>query len=159
MKKLSSNITLEIMVVVLTTMIFLLSVFFLMFGIAKGLESLFVDRAWISWLITGGSFILATLLFLKLYVSSPKQSQTKSFLPDEKLIQEIIDTLDIKSWAKKYPYQTTGAAALAGFIIAGKDVSEFSDTLKKILLPLLLEYLKVKLAENEPQTSSKGDTL
>ena len=56
----------------------------------------------------------------------------------------VIDGVDIREWTRKYPYQSTGAAAAAGFIAARKETSDITDILKVILpvLALLVEDLQ-----------------
>ena len=122
--------------------IFLISVSFLMYGAAVGLGTVFVAQPWLGWILIGGFFLLGSLLFFKIYFSKKKKAPSDISKMSGALIQKLIDATDLKEWIRKHPYQSTGAAAAAGFIAAGKEKSEITDILKEVLLPLLVEYLQ-----------------
>lgn len=147
MRSFFSNITLGILAVILAAGILLISVSFLMYGIVSGLETVFVVRPWLAWVITGGVFLLSTLLFFKIHFSKTKKIPSNLSNIPQSFLQKIIDAtqgVDIREWTRKHPYESTGAAAAAGFIVAGKDLSELTDILKEVLLPVLLESIQSK---------------
>lgn len=129
MRLLLSNMVLRILAVVLTAGVFFISISFLMYGAATGLETVFVAQPWLGWVITGGVFILGMILFLKIHFSKTK-NPSSDFLKISN---------DVMEWVQKYPYQSTGAAAAAGFIVAGKETADILYILKEVVLPLLAE--------------------
>lgn len=130
MRHFLSKMTLGILAVVLTAGIFLISVSFLMYGAAIGLETVFVANPWLGWIIIGGVFILGPLLFFTFYFSKTKMDEAQE--------------MAILEWVRKYPYQATGAAAAVGFIVASKEMPDITHILKGALLPFLVEHLQSK---------------
>jgi len=147
MRPFFSNMTLGILAVILAAGILLISASFVMYGAATGLESVFVAQPWLAWVITGGVFLLGAILFLTAHFSKTKKVTSDFSKISGTLIQKILETtdgIDIKEWTRKHPYQSTGAAAAAGFIAAGKEASDITDIVKEVILPVLLEYLQSK---------------
>ncbi|MDO8462291.1 MAG: hypothetical protein Q7S98_05470 [Deltaproteobacteria bacterium] len=145
MRSLLSKMSFGILAVILTAGVLLISASFLMYGVATGLEALFVSQPWLGWVITGGVFFLGPALFLKGYFFKVKKIQSDFSKMRATLIRKIIDAIDsinIREWTRKHPYQSTGTAAAVGFIAASKDPSDVVDTLKEVLLPILLEHLQ-----------------
>lgn len=137
------NRALGILAVVLAAGILLIAVSFLMFGVATGLGTAFVSAPWLGWVITGCVFLLGPLFYLKVHFSKTKKAPSDLSKVSETLqkIIEVAHGIDIREWTRNHPYQSTGAAAAAGFIAGGKEPSDIADILK-IVLPLVIEHLQ-----------------
>lgn len=137
MRSLLSNMTLRILAVIMTAGVLLLAISFLMYGAATGLKTVFVAQPWLGWMITGGVTLVGSVTFLKYSISKAKKPPSDFSRMSETLLQKIIATIDgvdIMEWTRNHPYQSTGAAAAAGFIAAGKETSVITDILKEVLL-------------------------
>lgn len=130
MRPFISNVTLRILAAILAAGVFFIAVSFLMYGAAIGLETVFVNKPWLGWVITGAFFLLGSTLFFKIYFSKIKK------VP--------FNGMNITEWARKYPYQSTGVAAVAGFIIAGREMSNIMNIFRTVFLPLLIEHFQTK---------------
>ncbi|MDO8528061.1 MAG: hypothetical protein Q7T03_10305 [Deltaproteobacteria bacterium] len=128
--------SLGILAVAVAAGILLISVFFLMYGAATGLGTVFVDKPWLGWVITGGVFLSGPILFFTIHFSKPKKKPADFSKTSEALLQQILDA------TRKHPLQSTGAAAAAGFMVGGKEPSEITHALKEALIPILVEYIQ-----------------
>ncbi|GEM_PF-2788509 len=119
--------------------IFLMAIFFLMYGAAVGLGTVFV-QPWIGWVIVGGVVLVSALIFFAI----PCQKRPKA---PRGLLQQILARVDgpaLRAWTQRHPYHATGAAAAAGFVATGTDVAELTELLKTALVPLLVEYFQAQ---------------
>lgn len=111
--------------------ILLMASFFLMYGAATGLEAVFEGNHGLGWIATGGLFLLVSLLFFKIHFSKSEKMQP------EVLKMNNIDFVKIgswvKEWAQKHPLQSTGAAAVTGFVLAGNEKHMLAALLKELL--------------------------
>jgi hypothetical protein len=147
-----SKMTVGILAIVLAAGIFLISLAFLMYGAATGLETVFVKQPWLSWVVTGGCFLLGPVLFFTVRFSKGKQVPSELPALSATLMQKILDAtdgIDIREWTRKHPYQSTGAAAAAGFVVAGKGTSDLTHIVREVLLPLLVVHLQSKQNSRE----------
>lgn len=71
------------------------------------------------------------------------------------LKQQVEDTLSVKGWVKKYPFETVGLAALAGFILAVNSSKTWHYGIKGFLLA---EIKKQALNQVVKKVSEKFNT-
>jgi membrane protein implicated in regulation of membrane protease activity len=142
-----SNISLGILAVILAAGVLLMSIFFLMYGAAIGLATVFVAQPWLGWVLTGIAFLISAIVYLKIHFSKQHKALLESPKQSGTMIQKIIDSMegiDVKEWTRQHPYQSTGAAAALGFMAAGKETADTQELLNKVILPVLIEYLQVR---------------
>lgn len=126
------SLAIKAAMIFVSAMVVLIAVSFLMFGAAKGLSRALAVDLWLGLLITGGCFLLPTLLILTLIsLRAKKESREKKAEQKkaaETLSRTISEIVDIRGWVQEYPLYSTGAAAAAGFTLSGVITS---DTFKK----------------------------
>ncbi len=132
MRSFFSNMALRTLVVLLISGVILIASFFIMYGTATGLESVFKDNHGLGWVVTGTAFLLGSMVFLKINFKRSDKLQ-----PDSVKASDEIDVIKVSDWAKemvqKYPIQSTSAALALGFILSGEEKSIFTDILKDLI--------------------------
>lgn len=136
MQSLFSQLTRKLLATLVVAGVFLLAVFFLMYGTAMSVSRLFVTQPWLGWIITGGVFFLAAVLFCNINFAKK---------PPPSLLQQIahhVNSMNFSAWMQQHPYQATSAAAAAGFIAAGQEPADITEFFRAVIVPLLVTQLQ-----------------
>ncbi len=119
--------------------IILIAVTFLFYGAANGLGEALGEKVWLGYLVSGGGALLLSAVVIKLNDFQRERKSQKL----KRLSEEIG-----KDWIQEHPWESTGYAALAGFVAAGtltprpsKEVIEKKHP-KPLLLSTAAEILK-----------------
>lgn len=109
--------------ILMGAMAILVAVPFFMFGIARGLSEILKLDLWLGFLITGGAFLLPTLLFFMTISVRARRKSLKRKAEQKKatetLTRKISELVDVRKLAREHPFYSTGAAVAAGFALSG----------------------------------------
>lgn len=98
----------------------LIALSFVMIGIKGGLTKVLGGQEWLSYILTGITFLLALLI-----VSRASLAKKRKASPKLKVEQ---CELQLSLWTQKHPFQSTGTAAAVGFIV-GSGLEDISSVL------------------------------
>lgn len=107
--------------VLLASGLCLTAIVFLFYGVAEGLGQ-WLQRPWLGYLVTGASLLLL-LAITVMVVARQRRSESKRLRKEAdqatENFKEAMKTLAPLEWTREHPWTSTGAAAAAGFVVAG----------------------------------------
>ncbi len=137
------DLAIRIVILFCSSMILLIAVSFLMYGLVLGVEKIGGVELGISYILIGGIVLGSTLFVLKFILTKKR----KSSFQDKK----ISEVESVRLWTQEHPFQAIGAAGVFGFMMAGNA----TDT-PTTLLVLFTDFLKQVVQEKKNQTQQNN---